>query len=155
MFSSKAIVTATVVLLAACSGGENNEDHDNHDQSHSNNSPHDGGNNHGHDDMGHGHEGDTDHHQVDLGGVDLGEVTITPAAEEYCECLLITCHDPFHDKYGADDAEAIAACQREAAGFPVAGTEQMSGDSIECRQYHCDNATGDSTCENALGAACM
>jgi len=59
------------------------------------------------------------------------------------------------ETYGPDDAEAIAACQAEASSWPVAGSEQMSGDSIECRQYHCDNATGSSSCDNALGAACM
>lgn len=148
---------AAVALVLGCSSpeDENNGHHDHdHDHGHNHEHEHDGGANHHHGDMGHQH-GDGGHGEVDLAGIDFGDVVITPAAEDYCECMLITCHDPFHETYGADDAEAIAACQAEASSWPVAGSEQMTGDSIECRQFHCENATGSSNCENALGAACQ
>ncbi len=108
----------------------------------------DGG--HGHEeDGGHGHEADGGHEVPDVGG-DHPEDSV-----EHCECLLINCHDPFHELYGVDDAEAIAACLVATNPLPRAGAPAETGDSVECRQHHCEAALemmGDAElCAAALG----
>ena len=91
----------------------------------------------------------------DLSGVDIKDASGDPAlARSWCECLLVNCHDEFHETFGPDDAMAIAACTAEGTEAPVSGSPQTTGNSIECRQHHCDAAPDDSTCADALGAAC-
>jgi len=74
------------------------------------------------------------------------------AAQEYCNCLLVNCHDDFHERYGEGDVVALPACYEAAAAIPMVGMEAMSGDSLECRMHFCNEAAGDaSACAAALG----
>src|SRR5690606_15015598 len=86
---------------------------------------------------------------------DLSDTTdttdIDALARQVCSCLLINCHDPFHEKYGETDGEAVPACQAEVAALPLAGMDVSSGNFIECRQLACADANRD--CDAALGAA--
>jgi hypothetical protein len=98
--------------------------------------------------------GDDDGHHEDGGhGHDAGEDASLTEAQALCNCLLVTCHDAFHDQYGEGDAVAIPACELDTDGLPSAGMEVSSGDFIECRHTHCEMAETDETlCAAALGA---
>ena len=85
-----------------------------------------------------------------------GDLVLTQAARDYCECMLFTCHDPWHLKHGVDDAVAMADCVAEASAIPQIGTPQTSGNSVECRQNFCDLAkTEPNNCADALGPGCV
>lgn len=138
------------VLATGCSQADDRS-HDNNDGHHDQ----DAGEHH-HEDAGHhdaehshdgGHESDAD------ASIDVGpDVTITPAARDYCECMLVNCHEPFHDRWGEADPVAIANCEVEASQLPATGAEEMSGNHLQCRQYHCTQAAnGAETCPSALG----
>ena len=74
------------------------------------------------------------------------------AAETYCNCMLVNCHDDFHERYGEGDVVALPACYEAAAAFPTVGMDAMSGDSLECRMHFCNEAAADgSACAAALG----
>lgn len=82
-----------------------------------------------------------------------GAVELT-AAEAYCDCMLLTCHDAYHDQYGPDTDEpaARANCLAEAGALPVAGMAVDTGNFIECRQHHCDLGVEDEVvCGAAIG----
>jgi len=72
---------------------------------------------------------------------------------EYCNCMLINCHEPFHDRWGEGDPEALAGCSEEAGALPRAAPGATSGDSLECRRFHCERAAVDdmASCPAALG----
>lgn len=141
------IVLSVSLFLAACSG-DNNDD-GNHGHHHHGDSGH-----HHHDDAGHHHDAANQHEAPDLGDKDLG-VVVTQAAKDYCECMLFDCHDEYHARWGEDHVEAAVACQTEAAMLPQAGSPQTEGNSAECRLHHCASLEDGSTCEGALGAACV
>ena len=70
----------------------------------------------------------------------------------YCECMIVNCHDPFHDVYGEDDLTATMACREDAATWPQYGESIDQGDFIECRIEACVAAAEDpSSCDAALG----
>jgi hypothetical protein len=72
---------------------------------------------------------------------------------ELCDCMLVHCHDDFHEEWGESDLEATLNCRDEAATLPRSGEPTLQGNFIECRIGHCEAAAqGDSTqCEGALG----
>jgi hypothetical protein len=70
----------------------------------------------------------------------------------YCNCMLLSCHDEFHDRWGEGDDEAIAGCRTEALTVPVAGSDVSRGDFIECRLAQCSMATvSEDACAAAVG----
>lgn len=75
-------------------------------------------------------------------------------AEQYCDCLLLSCHDDYHAKYGpeTDEPAARAACLSEAASVPVNGSATTSGNFIECRLHHCQaGKTDPASCASSVG----
>lgn len=95
-----------------------------------------------------------DHHHGDHPRPDAAGDPVS----EYCNCLLVNCHDPFHDRFGETDMEAIANCTAEAEALPRAGSMVETGNSLECRAVHCDRAASDAAteCPAALGdTICM
>jgi hypothetical protein len=88
-------------------------------------------------------------------GADAGSDAGTSASSlRYCNCLLIECHDVFHDTFGETDEEALAACELAADALPRAGMPVDEGNTIECRRSHCEGADEDPVaCAAALGAA--
>lgn len=96
------------------------------------------------------HEGDC---HVDDAGLGTDAPSLSPS-EDHCRCLLLTCHEPFHAKYGEADADALAACVTETDALAASGT----GDTLACRHTACEAAMSDATqCDAALGnaAPCM
>lgn len=68
----------------------------------------------------------------------------------YCGCMLRSCHDDIHARWGVSDEEAIAACELEASALAEA--------ALMCRQTSCEEAVGEdpTACAAALGGApCM
>lgn len=143
------------LVLSCCSGnnGTDNNGHEDNNHGHEENNESHGDAGDDHDSDGHGHEdgGHTEEH--DLGAPDLnGDAGLTAEAFTYCDCMLINCHDPFHERWGADDVEARNNCAREASAWPVTGSPQTSGDSVECRIAVCEGvADRRNTCPEALG----
>lgn len=80
----------------------------------------------------------------------------SPAAD-YCECMLLNCHDQYHGTWGEEHPMSEINCMAAADMLPSVGAPAMSGDSIECRLYHCEAAPGDEAlCDAAIGGApCM
>lgn len=74
-------------------------------------------------------------------------------AEVYCNCMLVNCHEPFHDRWGPDDPTALTNCAAEANGVPRATPGTDTGNSLECRITHCERAatSPDTECPAALG----
>lgn len=126
---------------------------------------HDGGSHHdddggpsGHGDAGHHaadgaphHHGDGGHRMVDAAAPPDGSAP-DPAVVEYCNCMLVTCHDLYHEIWGADEAEARAACLHAGAELPRAGEPVTQGDFLECRLHFCE-AAGEApeACDEAGG----
>lgn len=72
----------------------------------------------------------------------------------YCDCMLVHCHDDFHEEWGESDLEATLGCRDEAAMLPRKGEPTLQGNVLECRLGHCEAAQADPTqCDAALGAA--
>ena len=92
---------------------------------------------------------------------DAGTTTADAATDPvaaYCSCMLINCHEPFHDRWGETDMEALANCTAEAEALPRAGSSVDTGNSLECRAVHCDRAAANAAteCPAALGdTICM
>lgn len=88
-------------------------------------------------------------------GVDPPDAGRDALNEAYCECMLFNCHDPFHERWGEDDGEAIANCLATARDLPREGAPTDVGPSLECRHHFCRAAqdTGDEPghCPQALG----
>lgn len=75
-----------------------------------------------------------------------------PPLTEYCDCMVVECHDQYHAKFGEEHRVAEMLCLEYAASIPSVGAPAMSGNSIECYTWAC--AQGD--CEAALGGgACQ
>jgi len=101
------------------------------------------------------HDGDHDH-SIDSDGDD--------PAVEYCQCMLINCHETYHGKFGEDEIPAQEACIMEADGLPMNGSDVDAGNFLECRQHFCAMATDDACpteegcdpCDKAIGSTvCM
>jgi hypothetical protein len=71
----------------------------------------------------------------------------------YCNCMLLSCHDAFHERWGESDDKAIAGCRAEALTLPASGSDATEGNFIECRLAHCQMATvSENACAAALGS---
>ena len=83
----------------------------------------------------------------------------TALARAYCACMLDSCHDSYHAKFGPDSDEpaAEAACLAEASTLPEAGMDVDAGNFVECRIHFCEiGKTDESVCPHAVGeGACM
>ncbi len=79
-------------------------------------------------------------------------------AEQYCGCMLLSCHDQYHQKFGpeSDEVAAREACLAEAGALPVNGSDVDSGNFIECRLHFCTaGKTDPSVCDNTIGGVCQ
>lgn len=159
----KTILAPLLLALAACGTTHSGTDHDSHDTS--------GG--HAHSSTGDGtgttdgtagttaHEHTTEHEHATEPTSTGHEHTSTEAttdgsspASDYCECMLVHCHDQYHGTWGEEHPQSENNCNADAAMLPTVGVPAMSGDSLECRLYHCEQAAGDaSLCEAAIGGA--
>jgi hypothetical protein len=84
------------------------------------------------------------------GGVDAG----TSLAQQYCNCMLTSCHDAYHDTFGPETDEVAARenCLTEAAALPSAGQTVSSGNFVECRLHFCQlGASNVSVCPDSVG----
>lgn len=81
---------------------------------------------------------------------------VDPAVSDYCLCMLASCHESFHLRWGERDEEALDNCAASAGALRRAGEAVQAGAFLECRQYWCDQAdmTGDepASCPAAIGA---
>lgn len=97
--------------------------------------------------------GNGSHHEGVTGGggaAEAGEFT----AENYCTCMLVSCHDKFHSKWGEADGDAAAACIANANAVPKRGMETETGNFLECRMHFCGiGDENDTACEKAAGEA--
>ncbi len=151
----------TVLLAAGCHGDhEHDEDggHDHGDHDHGTHADGDAGHDHGdaahRADGGHQHEDGGGHHDLGV-APDLGN-QVQAVHFSYCDCMLLSCHDPFHDRWGPDDVEARNACAEEVSMLPREEGAQ-SGANFDCWKYQCEQvaAGAGATCDDALGAACQ
>jgi hypothetical protein len=69
---------------------------------------------------------------------DTGEA-VDPQVEMLCNCMLLDCHEAYHERYGASDLEAAAACNAEGA--------MLAADEVTCRLTACQSGE----CDVALG----
>lgn len=87
------------------------------------------------------------------GGAGGGGAMTTPA-ENYCTCMLFSCHDWYHMAFGpeTDEPAALATCLAEAEKLPLAGMDVAEGNFIECRIHYCVEGQDDeSVCPNTIG----
>lgn len=74
--------------------------------------------------------------------------------DEYCACMLESCHDLYHATWGEEHRASEAMCAAYAESVPSVGMPAMSGDSLECRLHFCSLGHDDpSACDSAMGAA--
>lgn len=88
------------------------------------------------------------------GGGGAGGEPEESLAEAYCNCMLTSCHDAYHDAYGPDTDEvaARANCLETAEMWPEAGMNVMQGDFVECRIHFCvEGRTDPDVCPQAVG----
>lgn len=86
------------------------------------------------------------------GGGGTGGSNVSQAVQDYCECMLDSCHDDYHRIWGEDHIAAEEQCHAEASLVPEHGSPTDSGNFIECRLAACQRATQDATaCTAALG----
>lgn len=88
----------------------------------------------------------------------IGDETATagdaPPVTDYCNCMLVNCHDQYHELWGEQHQASEAMCQAAAEAVPSVGVPAMSGDSLECRLHFCTLGHDDpAACASALGAA--
>lgn len=80
------------------------------------------------------------------------EPYIPPSAEDYCACMLVDCHDDYHDNWGEDHMIAEMMCLDFFNGFASAGMSTKEGANQECIAAHCEAAMmGEPTCDSAMG----
>ncbi len=115
-------------------------------------------------DAAHHHEGDAGHHHAGDAGhehppVPDGGASADPDVNAYCLCMLAACHDPFHDRWGVSDEDALAGCAAEAGALARGAAGDNTGDTLACRITACEAADLDgdeATCPSALGGdACQ
>lgn len=106
-------------------------------------------------DSGSGDTGSGDSSTDDSSAADTGPDPASIAARAYCNCMLVECHDAFHEEFGVSDVEALENCQAAGEALPMTGMAgTTSGNSLECRQSFCDGAGSDeAACASALGGA--
>lgn len=68
----------------------------------------------------------------------------------YCDCMLLNCHDEFHQVWGVDDVEARDNCRAEISQVPSVGSDTTTGNSQECRVHFCEVAA-ERNCDAAMG----
>jgi len=74
------------------------------------------------------------------------------SAMDYCDCMLVACHDYYHEHWGEDHDASLAACLDEAGAVPEAGMPVSEGNFFECRAHHCDAAYSEpQRCTEAAG----
>lgn len=79
---------------------------------------------------------------------------VSNPAADYCDCMLLSCHDQYHATYGPDTDEVAArqTCLEQAAALPVAGMAVDAGNFVECRLHHCEAGKTDVTaCPASVG----
>lgn len=97
---------------------------------------------------------ETTHATHDTHATELDTTGGGSPADEYCECMLVNCHDLYHATWGEDHRASEAMCAAYAASVPSVGVPATSGDSIECRLHFCTLGLDDpSACDSALGGA--
>jgi len=70
----------------------------------------------------------------------------------YCSCMLLSCHEAYHARWGDTDEKAAAGCRVDALALPVAGEDVVEGDYIECRLHYCEGADqAPDACTAAMG----
>ena len=84
---------------------------------------------------------------------------VSALALEYCDCMLLSCHDAYHASFGPDTDEEAARnnCIAEAETVAVADSDVTQGDFIECRIHHCEvGKTDEMSCPSSVGdGMCM
>ncbi len=111
---------------------------------------------------GHEHASSTGHEHASSTGHDThGETSATTGEltpiDAYCACMLEKCHDQYHATWGEDHEASEAMCAAAAAAVPSVGMPATMGNSLECRQHHCDLGEDEpGACDSALGGgACI
>jgi len=104
----------------------------------------------------HEHDDDTGHEHDDETGLEHDDETESGSEADlgvtYCSCMLVNCHDPWHEVFGEDDLEATMACVDLVESLPRAGEDLDAGNFAECRIHFCELAADDPTvCPAALG----
>lgn len=98
---------------------------------------------------------ETGHHTTDTSDTSESESTTEAAAPtpmDYCDCMLVACHDYYHDHWGDDHDASLTACLAEAEGVPVAGMPVTEGNFFECRYHYCGEAFSEpARCTEAAG----
>jgi hypothetical protein len=92
------------------------------------------------------------------GGGGVGGESAADPVLDYCNCMLLTCHDEYHQAFGpeTDEPQARVNCLADSAMLPQAGMDVDTGNFVECRLHHCEVGKTDvSACPNTIGAMCM
>lgn len=97
----------------------------------------------------------TTHDHVTTGHAHTGSSTGGESPiDAYCDCMLLYCHDQYHGTWGEEHPASEDNCRADAGMLPSADAPAMSGNSLECRLYHCEAAIDDPTlCDAAIGGA--
>ncbi len=76
----------------------------------------------------------------------------TSSIYDYCNCMLLNCHDAAHLKWGESDEQLLAGCRAEAISLPALGAATTAGNYLECRAAHCVQAKENlDLCDAAFG----
>lgn len=146
----KTLAPLLLLGLVACGTTESGTDHDSHDTSgagtHEHTTTTGGSTTHEHA----SEHGSTDHeHPTSTTDTTTGGGS--PVAD-YCECMLVHCHDQYHATWGEEHPMSELNCTADAEKLPTVGMPTMTGNSLECRLSHCQLAPDDaSLCEAAIG----
>ncbi|MDC0718365.1 hypothetical protein [Nannocystis bainbridge] len=160
----KTILAPLLLAVTACGTTHSGTDHDSHDTSgHVHDTETGTTASTGHDhateptSTGHAHTETGHDHTSSSTSSDTTTDTTTGGGSpiaDYCECMLVNCHDQYHGTWGEEHPQSEENCSAAAAMWPTVGMPAISGDSLECRLYHCEQALVDaSQCEAAIGGA--
>jgi hypothetical protein len=76
----------------------------------------------------------------------------TTSIYDYCNCMLFSCHDASHAKWGETDEQLLAGCRAEAIDVPIHGAATTMGNFLECRAAYCAQARDNTdACSAAFG----
>jgi len=83
---------------------------------------------------------------------DTDSDTLGPRCVDWCDCFFAECLETLGDAFPYVDQ---VTCEADCETFPVAGGFRKSGNSLECREYHCAAAADDAAfhCGHAAGVA--
>jgi len=74
------------------------------------------------------------------------------SAMDYCDCMLVACHDYYHEHWGDDHDASLTACLEEIGAVPEFGMPVTEGNFFECRAHYCDAAFSEpQRCTEAAG----